>query len=77
MRKRARLEKERKIKCTIIAYMVIMVVSFILFAILHSVANQFRPVKGFGGELMILLTPILVSLARANSKLSKKEVPEC
>ena len=77
MRKRARLEKERRIKCTIIAYVLITVVSFILFAILHSVANQFRPVKGFGGELMILLTPILVSLARANIKLSKEDVPEC
>ncbi|MGN1126485.1 MAG: hypothetical protein ACI4RI_03500 [Ruminococcus sp.] len=77
MRKRARLEKERRIKCTIIAYVVITVVSFILFAILHSVANQFRPVKGFGGELMILLTPILVSLVRANYKLSKEDIPEC
>lgn len=76
MRKRARIRRERRIKYKILAYVVITVVSFILFAILHSVANQFRPVKGFGGELMILLTPILVSLARANSKLTKKEVPE-
>ena len=77
MRKRARLRRERKIKCKILAYLLITAVSIILFAILHNIANQIRPVNGFGGELMILLTPILVSLARANSKLSKKEVPEC
>ncbi|MGN0462954.1 MAG: hypothetical protein ACI4HZ_11000 [Ruminococcus sp.] len=77
MRKRARLRRERKIKCTIIAYMVITAVSIIAFAITHDFANTLRPVKGFGGELMILLTPILVSLARANIKLTKKEVSEC
>lgn len=76
MRKRARLRRERKIKYTILAYLLITALSVILFAILHSIANQIRPVNGFGGELAILLTPVLVSLARANSKLSKKEVPE-
>lgn len=78
MRKRARLKRERKIKCKILAYMLITAVSIILFAITHDFANTLRPVKGFGGELMILLTPILVSLFRANLKLSKEEVPkEC
>ena len=77
MRKRERLRRERKIKCTIIAYMVITAVSIIAFAITHDLANALRPVNGFGGELMILLTPILVSLTRANIKLTKKEVPEC
>ena len=76
MRKRARLRRERKIKYTILAYLLITAVSIILFAILHNIANQIRPVNGFGGELMILLTPILVSLARANIKLTKEEVPE-
>lgn len=76
MRKRARLRRERKIKCKILAYMLITAVSIILFAITHDFANALRPVKGFGGELTILLTPILVSLFRANLKLSKEEVPE-
>lgn len=77
MRKRARLRRERKIKYTILAYSIITAISFILFVILHNIANQIRPLNGYGGELMILLTPILVSLFRANIKLSKKEVPEC
>lgn len=77
MRKRARLRRERRIKYTILAYMVITAMSIILFGITHSFANTLRPVNGFGGELMILLAPVLVSLARANSKLSKEEVPEC
>lgn len=76
MRKRARLRRERKIKYTILAYLLITALSIILFAVTHSFANTLRPVNGFGGELMILLTPILVSLFRANIKLSKKEVPE-
>lgn len=76
MRKRARLRRERKIKCKILAYLLITAVSIIAFAITHDFANTLRPVKGFGGELMILLTPILVSLFRANLKLSKEEVPE-
>lgn len=76
MRKRARLRRERKIKYKILAYLLITAVSIILFAILHNIANQIRPINGFGGELMILLTPILVSLFRANIKLTKKEVPE-
>lgn len=76
MRKRARLERERKIKYKILAYVVITALSIILFAIFHNIANHFRPLNGFGGELMILLAPVLVSLARANIKLTKKEVPE-
>lgn len=76
MRKRARLRRERKIKYKILAYLLITALSVILFAILHSIANTLRPVNGFGGELMILLAPILVSLLRANIKLAKKEVPE-
>ena len=76
MRKRARLRRERKIKYKILAYLLITAVSIILFAILHNIANHFRPLNGFGGELAILLTPVLVSLARANSKLTKKDVPE-
>ena len=76
MRKKARLRRERKIKYKILAYMVITAMSIILFGITHSFANTLRPVNGFGGELMILLTPILVSLFRANIKLTKKEVHE-
>ncbi|MDY4812783.1 MAG: hypothetical protein SO152_02900 [Ruminococcus sp.] len=76
MRKRARLRRERKIKYKILAYMVITAMSIILFGITHSFANSIRNLNGFGGELMILLTPILVSLFRANIKLTKKEVPE-
>lgn len=77
MRKRARLERERRIKYKILAYLLITALSVILFAIFHNIANQIRPVNGFGGELAILLTPVLVSLTRANIKLTKKEVPEC
>ena len=76
MRKRARLRRERKIKYKILAYLLITALSIILFAIFHNIANHFRTLNGFGGELMILLTPILVSLFRANIKLTKKEVPE-
>lgn len=76
MRKRARLRRERKIKYKILAYLLITAVSIILFAILHNIANHFRPLNGFGGELMILLAPVLVSLVRANLKLSKKDAPE-
>lgn len=77
MRKRARLRRERKIKYKILAYVVITALSVILFAVTHSFANTLRPVNGFGGELAILLTPVLVSLTRTNIKLTKKEVPEC
>lgn len=76
MRKRARLRRERKIKYKILAYLLITAVSIILFAISHNIANNIRPVNGFGGELMILLTPVLVSLVRANLKLAKEDVPE-
>lgn len=76
MRKRARLRRERKIKYTILAYLLITALSIILFAIFHNIANNIRPVKGFGGELAILLTPVLISLVRANLKLAKEDVPE-
>lgn len=76
MRKRARLRRERKIKYKILAYLLITAVSIIVFGITHSFANSLRTVNGFGGELAILLTPVLVSLTRANIKLTKKEVPE-
>lgn len=77
MRKRARLRRERKIKYTILAYLLITALSIILFAVTHSFANTLRPVNGFGGELAILLTPVLISLVRANLKLAKEDVPEC
>ena len=77
MRKRARLERERRIKYKILAYLLITALSIILFAIFHNIANQIRPVNGFGGELAILLTPVFVSMIRANIKLTKEDVTEC
>ncbi|MCH5202907.1 MAG: hypothetical protein J1F17_06845 [Oscillospiraceae bacterium] len=69
-------KKIRKIRNTIIAYVVLSAVSIIIFAVAHNYANIIRPANGYGGELMAFLIPFMVWAFNSNVKLTRKGVSE-
>lgn len=68
--------KIRKIRNTIIAYVVLSAVSIIIFAVAHNYANTIRPDNGYGGEFMAFLIPFVVWAFNSNIKLTRKGVSE-
>ena len=68
--------KIRKIRNTIIAYVVLSAVSIIIFAVAHNYANTIRPANGYGGEILAFLIPFMVWAFNSNVKLTKKGVSE-
>lgn len=72
MRTRARKRKMRKLRNTIIAYALLIILSIIIFYFCHEYANTVRPANGYGGELTAFLLPFFVWVTRRNIKDFKK-----
>lgn len=70
MRKR---QKRRKLKYTIVVYLILTAVSVGLFFVAHNYAETLRTNSGYGGELTAFLLPFTVWAIRENIILSKKE----
>ena len=72
MRRKER-KKRKSIKFTLIAFLILIILSVVLFFVLHNYANTLRPKPGYGGELTPFLLPFIVWAVKENIKLSLKK----